>query len=181
MHETPRLRRLQRRLARAEKGSRFLLRREYEKLNHRRKDAQNKVLAFLRLYGKVVFQDDYVKGWAALFGRQVHSSGICGLKSRLRTSLETPITVGRFEPTSRECFACGKRHELSLSDRVIRCHCGWVCDRDHNSSLVVLRKGLGLSPDQAVGPDWSELKPLEREAAARILGSNPYIRVSFLR
>lgn len=186
VRETPRLKRLQRRLARAKKGSRnrgkvrLLLRREYEKLNNRRRDAQNKVLAFLRLYGKVVFQDDCVKGWAALFGRQVHSSGIGGMIARLRNSLETPIPVERAEPTTGECYACGKRHGLSLSDRVIRCSCSWTCDRDLNAALVILKKGLGLSPDQAVGLDRPELKPPEREAAARILGSNPCIRVSFL-
>ena len=187
VHETPRLKQLQRKLARTQKGSRnrerirFLLREEYEKLNNRRKDAQNKVLAFLKIYRKVVFQDDCVKGWSALFGRQVHSSGIGGLKSRLRTSLETPVAVERTETTTGECFACGKRHDLSLSDRAIECECGWKCDRDVNAALVILRKGLGLGPDQAVGLDRPELKPPEREAAARILGSNPYIRVSFPR
>jgi len=55
VRETPRLKRLQRKLARKKKNSRnrtkvrLLLRREYEKLNNRRRDAQNKVLAFLRL------------------------------------------------------------------------------------------------------------------------------------
>jgi putative transposase len=185
VRETPRLKRLQRRLAGTKKGSRnrervrFFLRREYEKLNNRRRDARNKVLAFLKLYEKVVFQDDCIKGWAALFGGQVHSSGIGGLKSRLRNSLEAPVVVERFEPTTRECFACGKRHEISLSDRTVKCDCGWECDRDVNGALVALRKGLGLSPEQAVGLDRPELKPPEREAAARILGSNPYIRVSF--
>jgi hypothetical protein len=28
--------------------------------------------------------------------------------------------------------------------------------------------------------NWREVKPVERDAAARILGSNPYIRVSYL-
>jgi putative transposase len=185
VREMSRLKHLQRNLAKAEKGSknrekvRLLLRREYERLNKRRRDAQNKILAFLRLYEKVVFQDDCVKGWAALFGGPVHSSGIGGLKSRLRDSLEAPVTVEKTVPTTGECYACGKRHELSLSDRVIRCDCGWSCDRDVNAALVILKKGLGLGPDQAVGLDRPELKPLEREAAARILGSNPCIRVSF--
>lgn len=174
VHETPRLKRLQRRLARTKKASmnrrktQLLLRREYEKLSNRRRDAQNKVLAFLRLYGKVVFQDDCVKGWSVLFGRQVHSSGIGGLKSRLKASLETPVPVERAETTTGECFACGRRHRLSLSD-------------DVNAALVSLRKGLGLGPDRALGLDRPEVKPLEREAAARILGSNPCIRVSFPR
>jgi putative transposase len=182
--ETPRLKRLQRKLARTQKSSRnrekvrFLLRKEYEQLNNKRRDAQNKVLAFLKMYDTVIFQDDSIKGWVKLFGRQVHSSGIGGLKSRLRASLETAIPVDRGETTTGECFACGRRHRLSLSDRVIECDCGWKCDRDVNAALVILRKGLGLDPEQAVGLDRPELKPLEREAAARILGSSPYICVS---
>jgi len=187
LHETHRLKKIQRKLAKTKKGSRnreklrFLLRKEYEKISDRRKDAQNKVIAFLKLYRTVVFQDDFIKGWEALFGRQVHSSGLGGVRSRLRASLEAPVTVGRFEPTSQECFACGSKHELSLSDRTVECSCGWKCDRDVNAALVILRKGLGLSPDQAVGLDRPELKPLEREAAARVLGNNPYICVSFPR
>ncbi|MBT9259940.1 MAG: transposase [Clostridiales bacterium] len=187
LYETPRIKKLQKKIAKTKKGSRnrsklrHLLRREYEKLVRRRKDVQNKVLAFLRQYRTVVFQEDCVKGWTALFGRQVHASGIGGLKSRLRNSLEVPVSVDRYEPTTQECFACRKKHKLSLSDRVIKCDCGWTCDRDLNAALVILRKGLGLSPDQAVGPDRPELTPPEREDAARILGSNPYIRVSFLQ
>lgn len=187
VHETPRLKRLQRKLARAKRGSkgrgkiRFLLRREYEKLNNRRKDAENKVFAFLKLYEKVVFQDDSLRGWAQRFGKQVHSSRIGGLKLRLRNSLKAPISVGRFEPTTRECYVCGKRHELPLSQRIIACSCGWECDRDVNAALVILRKGLGLSPHQALGLDRPEVTLLEKEAAARILGSNPWIRVSFLQ
>jgi putative transposase len=182
--ETPRLKRLQRKLARTQKSSRnrekvrFLLRKEYEQLNNKRRDAQNKVLAFLKLYDTVIFQDDSIKGWVKLFGRQVHASGIGGLKSRLRASLETAIPVDRGETTTGECFACGRRHQLSLSDRAIECDCGWKCDRDVNAALVILRKGLGLDPEQAVGLDRPDLKPLEREAAARVLGSSPYIRVS---
>ena len=184
LRETERLKTLQRKLVRAKKGSknkeklRLLLRREYEKIARRRRDIHNKVLAFLRGYRKVVFQEDFVKGWASLFGGQVHSSGVGGLKARLRNSLATPIPVERYEPTTKECFACGRLHELSLGDRVLECECGWTCDRDRNAALVILRKGLGLSPDQAVGLDRPELTPLEREAITRILGSSPYIRVS---
>jgi putative transposase len=183
--ESKRVEELQRKLAKTKKGSknrdkiRFFLRREYEKITRKRKDAQNKVIAFLKGYKEVIFQEDFVKSWASLFGRQVHSSGIGGLKARLSSSLATPIPVDRYEPTTKECFICGKLHKISLGDRIFKCECGWTCDRDHNAALVILRKGLGLSPNQAVGLDRSELKPLEREAIIRILGSNPYIRISF--
>jgi putative transposase len=184
LRETERLKTLQRKLERTKRGSknrkklRLLLRREYERLARRRRDVHNRVLAFLKGYEEVVFQEDFVRGWASLFGGQVYSSGIGGLKARLRDSLATPTPVERYEPTTKERFACGRLHELSLGDRVLRCECGWVCDRDQNAALVILRKGLGLSPDQAVGLDRPELTPLEREAVTRILGSSPYVRVS---
>jgi len=187
LHETERLKRLQRDISRCKEGSnnreklRGKLRKEYEKINNRRKDVQNKVLAYLKQYKVVVYQDDFIKGWEALFGRQIHASGIGGLKSRLSNSLETPIEVARYERTTQECFQCGRLHKLSLSERMMECECGWKSDRDVNAALVILRKGLGLDPKQAVGLDRPELKPLERETAARILGSNPYICVSFAR
>jgi len=93
----------------------------------------------------------------------------------------TPIPVERWERTTGEYFACGKKHTLPLSDRTLHCQCGWEKDRDVNAALVILRKGLGLSTNQAVGLDRPELKPMEKEAAARILGSNPSIRISFLQ
>jgi hypothetical protein len=41
----------------------------------------------------------------------------------------------------------------------------------------MIRFGLGIP---TLGLNWREVKPVEREAAARISGSNPYIRVSYL-
>jgi putative transposase len=55
--------------------------------------------------------------------------------------------------------------------------CGWEAERDYNSALNMIRFGLGIP---TLPLDWREVKPVEREAAARILGSNPYMRVSYL-
>lgn len=75
------------------------------------------------------------------------------------TSLEMPVAVKSMDTTTGECFACGKRYRLSLLDSsVIECECGWMCDRDVNAALVILRKELGLNPDQAVGLEWPEIK-----------------------
>ena len=44
--------------------------------------------------------------------------------------------VGRFYPSSKMCHCCGKiRKDLKLSDRIYRCDCGYVVDRDFNASL----------------------------------------------
>ena len=44
--------------------------------------------------------------------------------------------VGRFYPSSKMCHCCGKiKKDLKLSDRIYRCDCGYVEDRDFNASL----------------------------------------------
>jgi putative transposase len=155
------------------------LRKEYQKIGNIKKDIQNKILAFLKSYKVVCFQDDSIKSWQeGLFGRQVQRSAIGGVKARLRASLATPVVVDRHKPTTKSCAGCGKEREIALGERTYRCSaCGWEAERDYNSALNMIRFGLGIP---TLRLNWREVKPVEREAAARILGSNPYIRVSYL-
>ena len=46
------------------------------------------------------------------------------------------------EYTSQNCSSCGNRVQKSLSVRTHICLCGTVLDRDHNSALNILAKGL---------------------------------------
>jgi len=184
--ETDRLKKLQKKLSRQKQNSRNSLktvqkiRKEHEYLTNVRKDIQNKIYSFFKHYDKVIFQDDNIKGWhKSLFGKQVQHSGIGAIKSRLKNSLETPIPISQYALTTNECFNCGKRLNLSLADRYFHCDCGWQCDRDLNASYVMLRKGLGLSHNQTLPTDCGKVTPAEMEASARILGSNPYISVSY--
>ncbi len=185
--ESKRLKRLQKELAKKKKGSknrektRQKLAREYERSENRRKDAINKIIAFLKLYSMVVFQQDSISSWhKGWFSRAVQYSGIGKLRERLRSSLLPVLEIDRFEPTSRVCCECGAYFEnLKLSDRTVFCpECGNSIDRDLNACLVMLKK---VSPAlRVVGLDQPKLTPAERSASARILGSNPYIRVSYL-
>lgn len=44
--------------------------------------------------------------------------------------------VNRFYPSSKRCHCCGCiKKDLKLSDRIYRCTCGYVEDRDFNASL----------------------------------------------
>jgi putative transposase len=53
--------------------------------------------------------------------------------------------IGRFYPSSRLCGACGAVNEaLTLADRVWRCACGAVHDRDLNAAKNIRREGLRL-------------------------------------
>ena len=44
--------------------------------------------------------------------------------------------VDRWYPSSKMCHSCGCiKKDLKLSDRIYRCYCGYVEDRDFNASL----------------------------------------------
>ena len=48
----------------------------------------------------------------------------------------TVILVDRFFPSSKLCSCCGKiKKDLKLSDRIYRCDCGNIIDRDYQASL----------------------------------------------
>ena len=44
--------------------------------------------------------------------------------------------VDRFYPSSKRCHFCGTiKKDLKLSDRIYKCNCGYVKDRDLNAAL----------------------------------------------
>lgn len=181
--ESKRLKKLQRKLSKTKKHSKnrekilWLLRKEYQKLSNIRKDCQDRVVGLLKHYDTVIYQNDAIKGWhEGFFGKQVQHSGIGRIKSRVSATLE-PIVLSANEPTTRECFMCGKRLDISLSDRALVCNCGWRTHRDWNASLNMLKKGFDMDPDHILRLGWAEVTPVEWMTYARILDS-PHIRVS---
>ena len=44
--------------------------------------------------------------------------------------------------TSQTCPACGQVKSKSLAERVHRCDCGCVMDRDHAAAIVVLQRAV---------------------------------------
>ena len=52
------------------------------------------------------------------------------------------IIVDRFFPSSKLCSCCGNiKKDLKLSDRIYKCECGNVIDRDYQASLNLKRYG----------------------------------------
>ena len=191
VEETKRLKRLQQKLSRQKKGSKNyqktkqLIQREHQKIYNRRKDIQNKIISLLKKYEYVLIQEEQIKNWhSGLFGKQIQQTGIGAVTSRLKQSLETLIPVDRYEATTKICSRCGSRKEdIKLSDRTYKCEsCGLVIDRDLNSAINILKIGLQkveATTIKNLPTDCGDVKPVERTATARILGNNPYIRVSY--
>lgn len=46
------------------------------------------------------------------------------------------IKAERFFPSSKMCSSCGSiKKDLKLSDRIYKCKCGLIIDRDKNASI----------------------------------------------
>jgi putative transposase len=55
------------------------------------------------------------------------------------------VKISRWEPTTKQCSACGQVRNMTLSQRVYECECGLVMDRDENAAINIKRAGLVLS------------------------------------
>ena len=61
------------------------------------------------------------------------------------------IIADRFFPSSKLCSCCGNiKKDLKLSDRIYKCECGNVIDRDYQSSLNLKRYGEMVLEQQSV-------------------------------
>ncbi len=180
--ETRRLKILQRKLPKKVKGSKNyhklneLIQREHLNIQRIKKEVQNKIIALTKRYSRVIFQDDNIKSWKeGWFGKQVQYSGIGGITERLRNNLSTPISViDRYQTTSKICFRCKQRIEISLSDRVFRCPvCGYEENRDINSARNMLQIAL-----DRVEEKWLTLTEKEIELIERLFGNiKKYVKI----
>ena len=149
IEEPERLKRLQRMIMRRMKGSsnrykaRKLLEREYQKLTQRKRDAANKIVHELLQHDQIYMQDENLTGWhKGLFGRTVQHSILGLVKSKLIKN-ERVIVLPKSVPTTKYCPQCGKlRKDITLSDRIYQCECGYHEDRDVHAArnMILLAK-----------------------------------------
>ena len=169
--ESERLKKCQRLIARREKGSsnryraRKLMRKSYQKLGNKKRDAANKITHDLLEHEVVYMQDENLKGWhKGLFGRTVQHS-VLGLVKRKLTNNERVIVLPKSMPTTKYCPKCGNlKKDIKLSDRVYECECGYREDRDihaaRNMILLSKRNTCGTQGSNAFGEDV--LRPAAR-------------------
>ena len=62
------------------------------------------------------------------------------------------IIADRFFPSSKLCSCCGEiKKDLKLSDRIYRCDCGNVIDRDYQASLNLKQYGENVLKQKSTG------------------------------
>jgi len=148
------LAKVQRKLSKAEKGTperkkrRKAVAKVHERISNRRNNfAHQEARKIVNRYGVICIEDLSIN-------KMVHNHCLSKSISDAAWSQFTQYqsykaesadrTLVRVNPayTSQTCSKCGHREAKKLSDRVHHCSCcGFVCDRDHNASLNILRLG----------------------------------------
>ena len=176
VEETDRLKTLQRELARRVKGSnnrrrtQMKLRREYEKLNNIKNNAVNQIVSEIKKFEHIYFQDENIVSWKrksswANGSRKIQHSVLGRVKDKLRRC-ERAIMLDRFIPTTQTCV-CGTKNKHGLDERIYRCDCGHIEDRDIHAAKMMILFGEGLK----IGAERTEFTPVEIGTSVAPCGS----------
>lgn len=116
----------------------------HHKMDNIRTDYINKTIAEIvkTKLSYITIEDLNVKGMMKnrCLSKAVASQKFYEFRTRLKAKCdENGIELrvaDRFYPSSKTCHHCGSvRKNLKLSDRIYRCECGYVADRDFNAAL----------------------------------------------
>ena len=169
--ELRKLRRLNRQLARRQKGSqgwhrtKDKLARLHATVRNRRMDGIHKMTtAVARQYGIIGMETLNVQGMMSnhRLARAVGDVGMYEIKRQLQYKSvlygAVVVEVSPWFPSSRLCHACGQKNaDLKLSDREWACpNCGCIHDRDVNAARNIRDEALSLAPvmDQYATTIW---------------------------
>lgn len=167
VEETPRLKKLQRKLSRQEKGShnyyktQTLINKEYAKLNSRKDDAAHKAVYELLKHERVYMQDELLTGWKTKFGKKIQHSILGRVKADLIQHPRATVLKNSVA-TTQTCPYCFHKTKHDLSQRTFTCEvCGYTKDRDvHAANNMILL--AQASQNIKIGQGLSEFTPEER-------------------
>lgn len=170
--DTKKLAKAQKRLSKANKGTPDRKKqckkvsRLHEKIANRRTDFAHKLSRNLvNKYQVIAFEKLNIKGMMSnqtkVFGYKLNKSiGDVAWNQFMQFTTYKAECAGRqvifVNPrnTSKRCSRCGQIVEKTLADRVHRCSCGLVLDRDENAAINILALGM-----QGLGEDFSLQSP----------------------
>ena len=168
-----RLKGLQRKLSRQQKGSRNYaktiqeIQRKYQRLSKVKDDQANKIVRNLLDNSGIIFmQDEMIHQWhSGWFGKQVQVSILGRLKSKLSNHPRVCV-INRSCATTQLCPVCGAMNKHSLDKRVYHCSCGYTMDRDIHSAKNMLIFGMD-EHNVIKSPGVERIStPVERKASA---------------
>lgn len=153
---TTRLKKLQRRLSKMPKKYtknyeklRLKIARIHERITNIRNDFLHKLTTKLIRENQSIYLEDLnVKGMTKnrKLAKAILDCGFGYFVQMLKTKGvmygRDVIQIDRWFPSSKTCSCCGQiKQDLKLSDRVYKCGCGMIMDRDLNASINILLEG----------------------------------------
>ena len=172
------LKRQQKKLSRKKKGSNsrrkqiVKVQKIHQQIRDARTDFHHKVsTAIAKHYGTIVIEDLSVSCMQQNhhLAKSITDQGWSQFRHMLEYKIEWRnaelIKIGRFDPSSKLCSACGNiKHDLNLSDRIYHCDaCDLTIDRDLNAAINI--RNIGLIK---VGKGIPEFTPVESATAAEL-------------
>ncbi len=97
-------------------------------------------------YDILCFETLNIKAMQRLWGRKISDLGFANFLTILKYVGEkigkTVVQIDKWLPSSKTCSACGTvKDDLELRERIFRCECGFVSDRDLNAAINIERWG----------------------------------------
>jgi len=126
---------------------------EHARVKNQRKDWQHKLSTHLvKSHDKIVVESLAVKELLEkeprARARGISDVGWRGFLQMLKYKCEEKskklLEVGRFFPSTKQCFGCKARNEISLDQREYSCSCGHRIHRDHNAALNLRAAGMSV-------------------------------------
>lgn len=152
------LKKLQRELSRKELKSKNWCKQK-QKITTLQKHIANQRLDWLHkesrmianLYDAVIVEDIDLRNMAQCLklGKNLHDNGFGMFRLFLKYKLEEQgkqfIKIDKWFPSSKLCHCCGSiKEDLKLNDRIYKCECGYVADRDINAAMNIRDCGTRL-------------------------------------
>ena len=168
--ESEKLKRLERKLAKQKKGSnnRYKtikkIRKEHIHINNKKNDISNKIVHDILSKNKiVVIQDEQIKSWITTKAElkeiedkdekekrkkanaKIQHSILGRIKGKLSSS-DQIVVLDKWFPTTKYCFNCGEKTNISVDERIFECHnCKLKEDRDIHAANNMIRFYLQYS------------------------------------
>lgn len=160
VEESVRLKKIQRKMARSLRLNKkkrtnnyrklqTQLRKEYQNLDNKKLEFKRQMMHRFNQYNHIVFQDESLKGWRNLRScrKTIQHSCLGAIKwelmNRAQLDPERYICLDKWTPTTQYCPKCGKKNKHDLDQRIYKCNCGYIADRDiHAANNMLLFANL---------------------------------------
>lgn len=161
LEETERLKFLQRKLARQEKGSnnwwktKKSIQKEYQKINNQKTEATNQFISYIKQEFKYIFfQDENLSAWKrkkgyVSSGKKIQHSIMGRVKQELQ-KLDGAYMLPKYAPTTAWCPVCGNKTKHFVDKRTFSCpHCNHEMNRDLHAALNMIILGVSCATEHS--------------------------------